>query len=1019
MNHIKKLVFATNNQHKLEEARRIVSDGFEIVSLAEIGCHDDIPETADTLEGNALIKARWVHDRYGLDCFADDTGLMVDALDGAPGVYSARYAGEQCNSADNVAKLLREMEGVESRDAHFSTCMALVAGGEEHCFEGRVDGEIATEPHGDGGFGYDPVFRARETGKCFAEMSADAKNAISHRGRALRKLRDFLGVALMLVVSMLTFASASAESWRIHPSFDGKYQQIFDTKDYVYFLAYKTEFIENQPMAGNPYINIIRWDKDAEQFDYLSSQNKLSENVVVCAAYNYDKNYLIVTYDNGNIDVLYDNGDVVNIPALMLADADLSRRVNSITFDADSDEAYLATEFGYVAVDVKQGEVTTSRIFHQNLRSAAKFKGKLLVSTDDGLYYGSPTAFNLNEMTKLGDLSTVRRMIPFGDRLYLQYGSFWTQKGAVVVPDGEGFRAEVLNNSKVTDIGRGKDNLIVVYPSEIHLYDKEYARKVYALDKADKTYPAASYDGREFWFGSGRKGIAAKTPPATGADPWTLKRDYMLPNAANTMLAPWMAIHPTYGVLVRNQGYGYNFMNYPDINDLISAYKNMEWTPMSTTYRSDNTALLIYTPNGLAIDPNNTDHVYCGSPKSGLLRLDLKNPDNSLHMSKPGDMLGGYGKTGFVEIVPDHNWTAWPQVCGFATPVFDSSGYMWTAYYNPDTNEASGNTTPELWYWSPSDRAATTSQSTYRPFKKHALTGIPNGMSFRLLALSTGNNKNTILFYAGSNQAGIRVINTGGNPENKNGWTEKQMSVIYDQDSKEIDLNYVMSWMEDPSTGLVWVGYNDGVFTFNPRTALAGTPDARRLKVPRNDGTNLADYLLDGINVLAMAIDSQGRKWFGTKGAGLVCTASDGRTILKTYTTETSEIPDDNVYGLCYNQQTNSLMVSTGLGLCELFLSGENGSASDDGVRAYPNPVRPDYFGYVTIDNLPENATVKIVDAAGNLMKDIGLASSGSVEWDVTNINHKRVPAGVYYVLASNGPDAESYSKVSKILVVN
>lgn len=196
----KRLVFATNNAHKLEEARRIMPDYLEIVSLAEIGCHDDIPETADTLEGNALIKARWVHDRYGCDCFADDTGLMVDALDGAPGVRSARYAGEQCDSGANVSKLLSEMEGVEDRGAHFSTVIALVADGEEHTFEGRVDGSVSHSRHGEAGFGYDPVFVAEETGLCFAEMSADDKNAISHRGRAMRKLGEFFGLLSMLII---------------------------------------------------------------------------------------------------------------------------------------------------------------------------------------------------------------------------------------------------------------------------------------------------------------------------------------------------------------------------------------------------------------------------------------------------------------------------------------------------------------------------------------------------------------------------------------------------------------------------------------------------------------------------------------------------------------------------------------------------------------------------------------------------------------------------------------------------
>ncbi len=186
------IVFATNNAHKLGELRGIAGEEWNIMSLAEIGCHDDIPETADTLEGNALIKARWVKARYGYDCFADDTGLMVDALDGAPGVYSARYAGPDHDSAANMKLLLERMADKDNRNAHFSTVIALVMGGEEHIFEGRVDGTIAREPSGCGGFGYDPVFVPENSGRTFSEMTAEEKNAISHRGRATRKLMEFL-----------------------------------------------------------------------------------------------------------------------------------------------------------------------------------------------------------------------------------------------------------------------------------------------------------------------------------------------------------------------------------------------------------------------------------------------------------------------------------------------------------------------------------------------------------------------------------------------------------------------------------------------------------------------------------------------------------------------------------------------------------------------------------------------------------------------------------------------------------
>ncbi len=189
---MKEIVFATNNPHKLEEARRIAGASIRIISLAELGCHEDIPETAATLEGNALQKARWVKERYGYDCFADDTGLMVDALDGAPGVYSARYAGEHCSPDDNMDLLLARMEGVTNRHARFATVIAYLEGDAEHCFTGEVEGEIATHRDGTAGFGYDPIFIAAESGKSFASMSADEKNAISHRGRAMRRFMEYL-----------------------------------------------------------------------------------------------------------------------------------------------------------------------------------------------------------------------------------------------------------------------------------------------------------------------------------------------------------------------------------------------------------------------------------------------------------------------------------------------------------------------------------------------------------------------------------------------------------------------------------------------------------------------------------------------------------------------------------------------------------------------------------------------------------------------------------------------------------
>ena len=187
-----KLVFATNNKHKLEEMRAILGDKVELLSLAEIDCFDDIPETADTLEGNALIKARHIYGKYSMPCFADDTGLEVEALDGAPGVYSARYAGESNDAEANMNKLLHNLTGKSNRNAQFRTVIALIIEGEERLFEGIVRGTIAEERQGEAGFGYDPIFVPEGCDESFAQMAAAEKNSMSHRSRAAAALNEYL-----------------------------------------------------------------------------------------------------------------------------------------------------------------------------------------------------------------------------------------------------------------------------------------------------------------------------------------------------------------------------------------------------------------------------------------------------------------------------------------------------------------------------------------------------------------------------------------------------------------------------------------------------------------------------------------------------------------------------------------------------------------------------------------------------------------------------------------------------------
>ena len=185
---MEELVIATNNQHKVEEIRRALGNKIKLISLKDLGCREEIPEDGTTLKENAYQKAKYVWDKYKKNCFADDTGLMVVALDGAPGVYSARYAGEHCSFDDNIDLLLENMEGKTNRNAYFATVICLIQDGEAVYFEGKCEGCILTERYGRGGFGYDPIFMPKGYGESFAEISMEEKNKISHRGKATEKL---------------------------------------------------------------------------------------------------------------------------------------------------------------------------------------------------------------------------------------------------------------------------------------------------------------------------------------------------------------------------------------------------------------------------------------------------------------------------------------------------------------------------------------------------------------------------------------------------------------------------------------------------------------------------------------------------------------------------------------------------------------------------------------------------------------------------------------------------------------
>lgn len=1014
----RKLVMATNNGGKLREARSIAGDKLEILSLSDIGFHQDIPETADTLEGNALIKVRAIKEVTGLDVFADDTGLIVDALGGAPGVYSARYAGEECDPEKNIDLLLKNLEGHSDRDARFRTCIALSLDGEEHIFEGSVEGSIATARHGDHGFGYDPVFISKETGRCFAEMSDEEKNAISHRGRAISAMMKWLSALCLLLCCAFPASAYGNSDIVLYNTFHDKTASVFDTPEKAYFLSlaqlYDPIYADNEEMLHF----LFCLDKNTDELRSLNADNALSRSLISMANYNALRKYLLIVYEDLMIDILYDDGELHTIHALKNFSTSSSKEVRSITFDPQDHLAYLATDFGLIAINDQKHEVAFSCIYDLPIDYAARVGDNFLI-INEGKLLRDPAASNHSSFSDFlpadwtGERETLR-IIPLSSSKCLLSKKTGGNEEFCILTFTEG-----NSNPEVESIGvvenptvvENKAGALLSDSSRLIQVSREGEVTILPVSSGSRGNAAGSWDLKEVFFAKPISGFYSERINSDGQ--WTRTRQEAKPDAPSPFRSNRMAYDRHHGMLVCPHGTDQNFTNHNAANPLLlSALSDSHWTQHGIPDFDASQSRRLINPCGFAVDPDNPDVVYFGSVVNGLIRYNIKDFSSLLHFTRSDDSST---LPGHVDVAaPYSNWS---NTFMLLYPVFDRNGNLLMTHLNTSSADDS-KYTAELWMWTPEKRKATVSPETYQSFKRLKINGVnPNKISIALPMQSAAAQNMVNVFVINKYDSGFVVYDHNGTPDDESDDRQTLVNALYDQDGN-ISFHYIYCATEDPSTGLVWVGTDNGVFTFNPALQFADNGSASRIKVNRNDGTSLADYLLDGISVNSITIDGKGRKWFSLNGGGLVCTSSDGRSVIQEINTENSSLPSDIIYTAAYNPDSNSLMVATRNGLCELYLgsAGQNGSGSE--VRAYPNPVRPDYYGWVTIDGLEDDCLVKICDSAGNVVRELGPALGGSVQWDACNSRLDRVASGVYFVLASSGPGGGSYSEVTKILVV-
>lgn len=810
-----------------------------------------------------------------------------------------------------------------------------------------------------------------------------------------------------------------AEEWRLHPTYCGELHRMIDTPERLYILSYNQRWERDGDanLADNLQLSLSLFacDHDSKEMVWLNSANKLSSSIVVCAEYDKRSRGLLIAYANGDLDILYDDGRVKNIPGLKLAGSEYQKHVNAIEFDATEEKAYLATDFGFLLLNMKSGEIETTVNLGRRVESIAPLGDRLLLGLDNSLWIGSKSSRHLEDFRTLNDFDALKRVIAIAPgRALVWSGDGWQGRITSLEVLGEGISQRVLTESYICGMERSERSILVSAWFFLHNINEDLSLTYIPKREEEAGGVMTSWNVRDFFVNHGIKGLSAMR---YGADEkWSVTEAAIHPNAANCYKVTSMVYTPEYGMLLRNHGIDFNFNSLAAKNpDMLSGYDGLQWRPLNCSYLTNlEDVLHFYNPSGIAIDPQNRNHIYSGSTFDGLMRLDLEHPENSFRIGRQGDDAAG--KNGFVAVHKDFSFSS---LSSFTTPAFDSRGNMFAAWYDYDAQKA-GRDNLELLLWTPEDRKAITSAANYRPMERIAIKGVMGSIRQRLSILKCARYKDWLLYSNSLSKDGkllfIDTKQTAAQSDDDDIY-EIPFIGISDTDGNHDFFYAPRFFYEEPTSEKIWVGTESGVFNFSIKNFIEGEFTVTRPKVARNDGTQLADYLLNGVSVNAMEQDSEGRKWFATSGAGIVVTTADGMEIIRSYTTDNSALPNNTVYSLCYNPKNGSMMISTDSGLAELFLPSSAAKESgENSLKAYPNPVRADFYGFVKIEGVPDGGLVKVLNSAGQLVKELGYTSSGEIEWNLSDLYGHRVRAGIYHILSI---DERGEAKRTKILVID
>ena len=756
-----------------------------------------------------------------------------------------------------------------------------------------------------------------------------------------------------MLMPLCAVSQNAVGDWTIHSSFVGnQVDAVVESDNWVYYLT-----------GGN----LFRLDKQTQENEALSRINDLSDMVISQIYYNTDRDYLVVVYANSNIDIIKSDGAVVNMPEVKDAVLTTSKVINDVTF-ADG-TIYLATDFGYVVIDDNKFVVKESHLYGTPLSSVAHVGDMLLLSSSDAFYYGDANEFHEQLSSfNTGTVQTKCRLFPVSNNTFYCVTDSTVLATMTINEQGiASFSTKTVLKYKATVIQETEGGFLLNVPSKGKCYktgpDGLNPQDIGANNELCSAHP----DGDGTMWAVGANGLHE-----LGSE------SYYLPNALSFAFPYWMAYNKASDLLYVSSPTGNALIRtfYPTS---VNTYDGIKWTDVTPEGApAEGSYWIEFMPD----DPNT---YFMGTWREGLLKV-VDNEIAMIYNTENSPMV--------------RRWALHPITS------IDRKGNLWVvqSYENPDH--------PVMVL--PASKTKL-NQVAASDWITPTIDGIFTGYTQRASFLSTRNSNYDIkVFTDGDFKTPIFFWNSNGEI------TQRPQQVSYntlsDQDGEIVSWTYITCLTEDLN-GNVWMGSTEGICMFNPAQAFSGSAfNVTRPKVPRNDGTNYADRLMDGIQVNCIAVDGANRKWIGTNTSGLFLVSPNGDQIIKKFNTTNSPLASNIIYQVCCNPNSNSVYVTTPAGLYEYYSDSSPAEATYDNIYAYPNPVRPDYMGEVTIMGLMDNSLVKIADASGNVLRQLK-STGGMVTWDCCDQFGNSVKTGVYLVFCSQA-NGSGEAVVTKIAVI-